>query len=116
MPVVDRPNERWSRDFIHDQLAGGRRFRCLTLVYDCTRQCLALHVDTSIEGEALANLIDALCNSVGTPHSITSDNGPEFTGKALQLWALRRNVHIDHIRPGKTHPERLNRVPQWHLP
>ena len=81
LPSAMLPNERWSMDFIHDQLAGGRRFRCLTLVDDCTRQCLALHVDTSIGGVNVADLLDALCDSVGTPGSITCDNGPEFTGK-----------------------------------
>jgi len=101
LPVAMRPNERWSMDFIHDQLAGGRRFRCLTLVDDCTRQCLALHVDTSIGGVVVADLLDALCDSAGTPSSITCDNGPEFTGKALHLWAQRRKVHLNHIQPGK---------------
>jgi putative transposase len=84
-------------DFIHDQLAGGRRFRCLTLVDDCTRQCLALHVDTSIGGAAVADVLDVLCESVGFPRSITCDNGSEFTGKALHLWAQKRKVHLNRI-------------------
>jgi putative transposase len=49
----------------------------------------------------VADLLDTLCNSVGTPRSITCDNGPEFTGKALHLWAQRRKVHLNHIQPGK---------------
>lgn len=65
LPVAARPNERWSMDFIHDQLSGGRRFRCMTLVDDCTRQCLSIHVDTSIGGVAVAELLDTLCNSLG---------------------------------------------------
>ena len=48
LPAPQETNQRWSMDFIHDQLATRRRFRCLTLVDDFTRQCLAIHVDTSI--------------------------------------------------------------------
>jgi putative transposase len=88
-------------DLIHDQLAGGQRFRCLTLVNDCTRQSLALHIDTSIGGELVANLLDALCDSVGTQHSITCESDPKFTGRAIHLWAQRRNVDLKHIQPGK---------------
>ncbi len=44
-------------DFIHDQLATGRRFRCLTLVDDFTRQCLAIHVDTSISGASVVAIL-----------------------------------------------------------
>src|SRR4029434_95382 len=54
LSVPQGPNERWSMDFIHDQLATGRRFRCLTLVGDLTPQSLATHVHTSICGAAVA--------------------------------------------------------------
>lgn len=96
-----RPNQRWSIDFIHDQLSSGRRFRCMTLVDDCTRQCLAIHVDTSIGGAAVVDVLEGLCSALGAPKSITSDNGPEFTGKAMHLWAQRRGIHLNHIQPGK---------------
>jgi putative transposase len=88
-------------DFIHDQLASGRRFRCLTLVDDFTRQCLALHVDTSIGGAAVVAILEQLATSRGLPSSITTDNGPEFTGRALHLWAQGAGVSINHIQPGK---------------
>jgi putative transposase len=87
LPVPSAPNERWSMDFIHDQLADGRRFRCLTLVDDFTRQCLAIHADTSIGGASVVHVLQTLARSRGLPKSITTDNGPEFTGKALHLWA-----------------------------
>jgi putative transposase len=44
------PNDRWSLDFASDQLTDGRRFRILTVVDDCTRECLALVADTSLSG------------------------------------------------------------------
>ena len=43
-----QPNDRWSLDFVSDQLLDGRRFRILTVVDDCTRECLALVADTSL--------------------------------------------------------------------
>lgn len=73
IPSPQEPDERWSMDFIHDQLSTARRFRCLNIVDDLTRQCLAIAVD----------------------------NGPEFTGKALHLWAQRSRVTLHHIPPGK---------------
>lgn len=101
LPKPSAPNERWSMDFIHDQLADGRRFRCFTLVDDFTRQCLALHADTSIGGAAVVSLLQALSLTRGLPKTITTDNGPEFTGKAIHLWAQSAKVHLHHIQPGK---------------
>jgi putative transposase len=51
-PVLALPNQRWSLDFVHDQLATGRRFRVLNIVDDVTRECLRAIVDTSIFGQA----------------------------------------------------------------
>ena len=101
LSVPRGPNERWSMDFIHDQLATGRRFRCLTLVDDFTRQCLAIHVDTSIGGTSVVAVLQRLALSGRLPKAITVDNGPEFTGKALHLWAQRSGVALHHIQPGK---------------
>lgn len=101
IPSPQAPDERWSMDFIHDQLSSGRRFRCLTLVDDFTRQCLALHVDTSIGGATVVAVLERLALARGLPKTITVDNGPEFTGKALHLWAQRSGVTLHHIQPGK---------------
>ena len=101
LSVPQGPNERWSMDFIHDQLATGRRFRCLTLVDDFTRQCLAIHVDTSIGGASVVAVLQRLALSGWLPKAITVDNGPEFTGKALHLWAQRFGITLHHIQPGK---------------
>lgn len=101
LPVPSAPNQRWSMDFIHDQLADGRRFRCLTLVDDFTRQCLLIHADTSIGGASVVALLGQLARSRGLPKTITTDNGPEFTGKAIHLWAQAAKVHLHHIQPGK---------------
>ena len=49
-PVLALPNQRWSLDFVHDQMAPGRRFRVLNVVDDVTRECFAAVPDTSISG------------------------------------------------------------------
>ena len=101
LPHTTAPNQRWSMDFIHDQLSCGRRFRCLTLVDDFTRQCLAIHVDTSIGGIRVVDVLEKLALSRSLPQIITTDNGPEFTGKPLHLWAQAAHVQLHHIQPGK---------------
>ena len=50
-PVLALPNQRWSLDFVHDQLIIDCRFRVLNVVDDVTRECLAAVPDTSISGK-----------------------------------------------------------------
>jgi transposase InsO family protein len=72
--VEARPNARWSLDFVHDQLACGRRFRILNVVDDVTRECLAAIPDTSISGRRVARELAALIEQRGKPGMIVSDN------------------------------------------
>lgn len=67
MLVPLRPDECWSLDFVSDQLTDGRRFRILAVVDDCTRQCLALIVDTSLSGMRVARELDRLITSAAGP-------------------------------------------------
>ena len=101
MLVPIRPNERWSLDFVSDQLTDGRRFRVLTVVDDCTRECLALVVDTSISGQRLARELNRLVISRGKPRMIVSDNGSELTSNAILSWADETRVAWHYIAPGK---------------
>ena len=101
VPGPLRSNERWSLDFIHDSMYSGRRFRCLSVVDDYTRECLAIEVDTSIGGTRVARVLDRVAEMRGVPDSIITDNGPEFTSKALDQWAYQRGVRVYFIRPGK---------------
>lgn len=94
-------NERWSIDFIHDQLATGSRFRVLSVVDDFSRECLACEVDASLPGERVVRVLGRLVDLRGEPDSIVLDNGPEFVGKALDRWAYRHGVRLAFIRPGK---------------
>ena len=74
MAVPTQVNERWSLDFVHDQLTHGRRIRILNIVDDYSRTCLGQLVDTSISGLRVARCLDELANSRGLPGSIVMDN------------------------------------------
>jgi putative transposase len=93
-------NECWAMDFVSDQLYNGKRFRTLTLIDLYSRECLALHVDKSITGEAVANVLDQVRQTKGLPQRIKVDNGPEFISKALDAWAYFNHIQLDYSRPG----------------
>ena len=101
LPKPIAANLSWSMDFVADGLIGGRRLRCLTIVDDCTRESLAIEVDTSITGLRVQGVLERLADTRGLPKSITVDNGPEFDGQVLDKWAYRSSVHLSFIRPGK---------------
>ena len=101
MLVPLRPDQRWSLDFVSDQLTDGRRFRILAVVDDCTRECLALVVDTSLSGMRVASELDRLVAGRGRPRMIVSDNGSEYTSNAILAWADQNKVEWHYIAPGK---------------
>jgi putative transposase len=101
LPAPQRPNERWSMDFVADSIVSGRRFRALVIVDDYTRECPAIEVNTSLGGTRVVQVLERLYETRGLPEVITTDNGPEFTGKALDEWSYRRGVKLNFIRPGK---------------
>ncbi|WP_086022819.1 IS3 family transposase [Sinorhizobium sp. CCBAU 05631] len=94
-------NDRWSLDFVSDQLTDGRRFRILTVVDDCTRECLGLIADTSLSGLRVARELDRIIQARGKPRMIVSDNGSEFTSNAILQWTDRGKVDWHYIAPGK---------------
>jgi len=94
-------NRSWSMDFVADGLIGGRKLRCLTIVDDYSRECVALEVDSSINGRRVAAVLDRLSEVRGLPLSITVDHGPEFEGQVLDAWAYEHGVQLNFIRPGK---------------
>jgi putative transposase len=96
-----RPNQRWSIDFVSDWLADGRWFRVLTLVDQYTRECLCAFADRPQTGEKVVEQVKRLVALRGAPESITTDNGGEFAGRAMEAWAYRLGVQIDFIRPGR---------------
>ena len=100
MPA-ERPNQRWSMDFVHDSLVDGRRFRVLSVVDDCTRESLCLIADTSLPGSRVIRELEAVIAWRGRPAQCVSDNGPEFTSLALLKWAEDLAIDWRYIDPGK---------------
>lgn len=95
------PNQRWSLDFVSDQLTDGRRFRVLTVVDDCTRKCLALICDTSLSGATVARKLAALFEARGKPITVVSDNCTEFTSNAILTFADDHKIEWHYVAPGK---------------
>ncbi len=92
MAVLRMPDDRWSLDFVSDQLACGRRFRILAIFDDCTRECLAAVADTSLSGGRVARELDRLIALRGKPKMIVSDNGTELTSNAILSWSDQTQV------------------------
>ncbi|MCG9060231.1 IS3 family transposase [Laribacter hongkongensis] len=117
LAVPDAMNQCWSMDFMHDQLADGRRFRLLSIIDDFNREALVMDIDLSLPAERVVRALDQVIEWRGKPTAIRSDNGPEYVGKTLTEWAQRNGVRLDHIQPGKpqqnAYVERFNRTVRY---
>jgi putative transposase len=96
-----RPNDVWAMDFVHDQLATGRKLRVLTVVDTFSRYCPALDARFSYRGEDVVATLERVCATVGLPKVIRVDQGSEFISRDMDLWAYRHGVVLDFSRPGK---------------
>ena len=94
LPGASRPNQRWSMDFVSDRFADGRWFRILTVVDQYTRECLCVHAERSQTGKKVAEQLSRIVARRGAPESITSDNGSEFVGKAMEVWSYQNGVKL----------------------
>ena len=101
MLVPNRPNERWSLDFVSDAFTDGRRFRVLAIVDDFSRECLGLVADTSLSGLRVTRELSAIMIRRGRPKTIVSDNGTELTSMAILKWCQDTGVGWHYIAPGK---------------
>jgi len=99
--IPERPMQRWSLDFVSDQLAGCRRFRVLNIVDDHSRFCPGQIIDVSISRARVARYLDGLALLHGLPEEIILDNGPEGTSRAMFDWSDRTGVRLRFIEPGK---------------
>ena len=81
--------------------ADGRRIRLFTLVDDFSRECLALEVDTSLSGQHVSRILEALRLVDRLPGTIVCDNGTEFTSKAMLKWSMDKGIKLNFIEPGK---------------
>jgi putative transposase len=101
VPAAQRTHERWSMDFVHDQLFDGRPIRMLTVVDQYSRLSPLIEPRMRFGGRDVVAALERITRLTGAPASITVDHGTEFTSKALEEWAYLRGVKLDFIHPGK---------------
>jgi putative transposase len=99
--TATRQDERWSMDFMSDELFDGRRIRVLTIVDHFTRESPSVAVDTSLKGHHVVSVLADLALRGRVPQTISVDNGSEFISKVLDQWAYLNGVELDFSRPGK---------------
>ncbi|EPW4258880.1 TPA: IS3 family transposase [Enterobacter cloacae] len=97
----DAPNLTWSMDFVMDALANGQRIKCLTCVDDFTKECLTITAAFGISGVQVTRILDSIALFRGYPATIRTDQGPEFTCRALDQWVFEHGVELRLIQPGK---------------
>jgi putative transposase len=88
-------------DFVHDQLATGRKLRVLTIVDIFSRFSPAVEPRFNFRGADVVDVLEGVGRQVGFPAMIRVDQGSEFVSRDLDLWAYQRGVMLDFSRPGK---------------
>lgn len=96
-----RPNDVWSMDIVADQLSNGTKFRTLTIVDVFSREAPATEVGQRLGGEHVVAALNRLRAQQQAPKYLFVDNGSEFSGQLLDLWAYHHQTRIDFCRPGK---------------
>jgi len=100
-PALTAANQEWAVDFAHDAMASGRALRVLSVVDECTRECLTLEVDTSFASRRVTRALELILTEREKPLAIRCDNGPEFTSRHFLAWCIERGIQLVHIQPGK---------------
>jgi transposase InsO family protein len=90
----------WSYDFMIARTSDGQAFKMLNIIDEYTRECLAILVDRRLTSEDVINQLYHLFLFRGVPKHIRSDNGPEFTAKAIRKWLTEMGVRTLFIEPG----------------
>jgi transposase InsO family protein len=90
----------WSYDFMTARTADGRAFRILNIIDEYTRECLSILVKRQVTSQDVIDVLFDLFIFRGIPKHIRSDNGPEFTAKAVRKWLERLGVKTLFIEPG----------------
>jgi putative transposase len=95
------PGHVWAIDFVYDACADGRQLKCLTVIDEWTRECLAIDVAGSIRSQRVIDVLARLVSVRGAPRHLRSDNGPEFVSGALLRWLRDEKIETALIDPGK---------------
>ena len=104
-----RQNHVWAYDFVALRTRDGRPVRLLTVVDEYTRECLAIEVGRSLRSPHIIECLGNLMVEHGVPEHLRSDNGPEFTARAVRSWLQRVGVH----RPSSSHQGARGRTDTW---
>jgi len=91
----------WAYDFVFDACANGQQLKCLTVVDEFTRECLAIDIAGSIRSGRVIDVLSQLLSVHGAPKHLRSDNGPEFVSRSVLKWLTQANIDTAHIDPGK---------------
>ena len=91
----------WAYDFVFDACANGQQLKCLTVIDEFTRECLAIDVAGSLRGRRVAEVLARLVSERGAPRFLRSDNGPEFVSRHVLEWITESGIEVAHIDPGK---------------
>jgi len=95
------PNQTWAMDFVHDQLAMGKKIRVLTVVDIFSKYSPIIDPRFSYRAADVVMALEKVCCEAGYPRTIRVDQGSEFVSRDLDLWAYANNVTLDFSRPGK---------------
>jgi putative transposase len=94
-------NHVWAYDFVFDTCADGRTLKCLTVIDEFTRECLAIDVAGGIRSGRVIEVLTQLVSVHGAPRYLRSDNGPEFVARAILRWLQGAQIETAFIDPGK---------------
>ena len=95
------PNQVWAYDFVFDTCADGRTLKCLTIVDEFTRECLAIDAAGGIRSARVIEVLSQLVSVHGAPQYLRSDNGSEFVATAILRWLAAAKIETAFIDPGK---------------
>ena len=100
LPRATAPCQKWSLDFVHDNLADGRPIRVLTVIDEFTRECIAMEVDTSMSSSRVVNVLTRIGTYRKLPKELGLDQGPEFVGSDLENWSKAQGIGRGFCSPG----------------
>jgi len=95
------PNNVWAYDFVFDACANDQQIKCLTVIDEYTRECLAIDVAGGIRSARVIEVLNRLVSQRGAPSYMRSDNGPEFVSHTILKWIVDSKIGSALIDPGK---------------
>ena len=112
-------NQVWSMDFMSESLKDGRSIRAFNVIDDCNRESLAMDFGISLPTQRIIRSVQPIIEWRGKPMALRCDNGPEFIRHELIDWAIKEQITLPYIQPGKpiqnAYIERFNRTARHEL-